>query len=259
MAVSLGSASGMMGWVLGLVVWLGLPVAGWSARLDVVPERVEIGAFFGGKEVIVTAEVPPLADAVVELVGEHVPEKLVRKGRRGPLWMNVGEVVAQGAPTLYMAASTGSLLWEGDDGTGFWGYGRLVEQIRFTGSLREEESDSMAQEFVKLKEAQGLYRVLPAAVELVSGNETAQSLRVRFTLPRCVRPGTYTVYVSAIRNGEVLQQQRASINVGLTGFPRFVRSLAHEHPMVYGIMAVVVAMLAGQGIGWLFGGGRGAH
>ncbi len=256
MAPSVKSFPGIMGW---LVVLVGLPVAGWSAQLDVAPQRVEIGAFFGGKEVIVTAQIPPLGDAVVELVGEHVAETLVRKGRRGPLWMNVGEVVAQGAPTLYMAASTGSFLLAGDHGSGLWGYGRLRKQIRFAGSVGEEESDSMVQEFVKLKEAQGLYRVLPAGVELVSENEIAQSLRVRFSLPRCVRPGTYTASVSVIRNGEVLQQQRASIDVQMTGFPRFLRSLAYEHPMVYGIVAVVVAMLAGHGLGWLFGRGRGSH
>jgi hypothetical protein len=220
---------------------------------------VEIGAFFGGKEVVVSAEIPPLADAVVELVGEDVAEALVRKGRIGPLWMNVGEIVAQGFPTLYMVASTSSFLLAGGDGSGSWGYGKLREQARLGESGGAEESDSMLREFIKLKETQGLYKLLPVGVELVSGDERAQSIRARFPLPRCIRPGTYTVSVSAIRGGEVLQRQQTWIEVEMTGFPRLLRSLAEDYPMVYGIMAVVAAMLAGYGLGWLFGGGRGSH
>ena len=238
---------------------VGLPGAGWPSQLEVAPRRVEIGAFFGGKEVVVSAEIPPLADAVVELVGEDVAEALVRKGRIGPLWMNVGEIVAQGFPTLYMVASTSSFLLAGGDGSGSWGYGKLREQARLGESGGVEESDSMLREFIKLKETQGLYKLLPAGVELVSGDETAQSIRARFPLPRCIRPGTYTVSVSAIRGGEVLQRQQTWIEVEMTGFPRFLRSLAEDYPMVYGIMAVVAAMLAGYGLGWLFGGGRGSH
>jgi hypothetical protein len=225
----------------------------------VAPPRVEIGAFFGGKEVVVSAEIPPLADAVVELVGEDVAETLVRKGRIGPLWMNVGEIVAQGFPTLYMVASTSSFLPAWGDGSGSWGYGKLREQARLGESGGVEESDSMLREFIKLKETQGLYKLLPVGVELVSGDETAQSIRARFPLPRCIRPGTYTVSVSAIRGGEVLQRQQTWIEVEMTGFPRFLRSLAEDYPMVYGIMAVVAAMLAGYGLGWFFGGGRGSH
>jgi hypothetical protein len=241
------------------VFLVGLPGAGWPSQLEVAPRRVEIGAFFGGKEVVVSAEIPPLADAVVELVGEDVAEALVRKGRIGPLWMNVGEIVAQGFPTLYMVASTSSFLLAGGDGSGSWGYGKLREQARLGESGGVEESDSMLREFIKLKETQGLYKLLPAGVELVSGDERAQSIRARFPLPRCIRPGTYTVSVSAIRGGEVLQRQQTWIEVEMTGFPRFLRSLAEDYPMVYGIMAVVAAMLAGYGLGWLFGGGRGSH
>jgi len=245
--------------VLWVVFLVGLPGAGWPSQLEVAPRRVEIGAFFGGKEVVVSAEIPPLADAVVELVGEDVAEALVRKGRIGPLWMNVGEIVAQGFPTLYMVASTSSFLLAGGDGSGSWGYGKLREQARLGESGGVEESDSMLREFIKLKETQGLYKLLPAGVELVSGDERAQSIRARFPLPRCIRPGTYTVSVSAIRGGEVLQRQQTWIEVEMTGFPRFLRSLAEDYPMVYGIMAVVAAMLAGYGLGWLFGGGRGSH
>jgi hypothetical protein len=245
--------------VLWVVFLVGLPGAGWPSQLEVAPRRVEIGAFFGGKEVVVSAEIPPLADAVVELVGEDVAETLVRKGRIGPLWMNVGEIVAQGFPTLYMVASTSSFLLAGGDGSGSWGYGKLREQARLGESGGAEESDSMLREFIKLKETQGLYKLLPVGVELVSGDERAQSIRARFPLPRCIRPGTYTVSVSAIRGGEVLQRQQTWIEVEMTGFPRLLRSLAEDYPMVYGIMAVVAAMLAGYGLGWLFGGGRGSH
>jgi len=43
---------------------------------------------------------------VIEITGQTAAEHLMRKGRRSGLWMNVGEVEVEGAPSLYLAAST---------------------------------------------------------------------------------------------------------------------------------------------------------
>ena len=41
---------------------------------------------------------------MVEITGPTAAEHLMRKGRRGGLWMNVGELEVQGAPSVYLAA-----------------------------------------------------------------------------------------------------------------------------------------------------------
>jgi hypothetical protein len=54
-----------------------------AAALGVVPDRVEIGTFYRGCRVAVSAVIPAGAEAVVEVVGPANTQKLLRKGRRG--------------------------------------------------------------------------------------------------------------------------------------------------------------------------------
>ena len=74
--------------------------------LKVTPPVVEIGTFFNGRTVAVSGTIPADAEAVVEITGPSTAEDLMRKGRRGGLWMNVGEIAVENAPSLYLAAST---------------------------------------------------------------------------------------------------------------------------------------------------------
>ena len=86
--------------------WRRRPGRGVPPEIQVRPDVVEIGAFFHGQEVKIIAKIPQGAQAVLEITGQTAVEHLMRKGRRGGLWMNVGEVEVQGAPSVYLAAST---------------------------------------------------------------------------------------------------------------------------------------------------------
>jgi hypothetical protein len=45
--------------------------------------------------------------------------------------------------------------------------------------------------------------------------------------------------------------------VHMVGFPEFLMSMAYQHALMYGILAVVVAILTGFLMGYLFKGGGG--
>ena len=83
--------------ILGLLLLLSLPTLslGASKELQVTPDLVEIGTWFRGHQVTASAMIPKGAEAVFEVVGQAADEHLMRKGRRGGLWMNVGEIDVQ--------------------------------------------------------------------------------------------------------------------------------------------------------------------
>ena len=56
-----------------------------------------------------------------------------------------------------------------------------------------------------------------------------------------------------------LQPPIANIDVREVGMPAWISSLAFNHGALYGILAVLVAVVAGLGTGILFKGGKGAH
>ena len=49
----------------------------------------------------------------------------------------------------------------------------------------------------------------------------------------------------------------ADLTVALVGFPALLASLAYQHGAVYGVLAVVIAIVTGFAMGFLFKGGGG--
>ena len=68
------------------------------SNLQVLPNELGVGESFQGAEIKVSAEVPAGSNVVVEFRGDAHEDRLLRKGRRGGLWMNVGEVTVYQRP-----------------------------------------------------------------------------------------------------------------------------------------------------------------
>ena len=63
--------------------------------------------------------------------------------------------------------------------------------------------------------------------------------------------------LTAIRDGQAVEQQCVPLAVQMIGFPALLMSLAYEHALLYGILAVVIAIFTGFVMGYLFKGGGG--
>jgi hypothetical protein len=57
----------------------------------------------------------------------------------------------------------------------------------------------------------------------------------------------------------VIAQTSRSMEVKLDGFPAMLSVLAFQHGAVFGILATLVAVVAGLVMGFVFGGGKGGH
>jgi hypothetical protein len=248
---------------LALLLWLcwGLPAPAMSGsdtlELQVWPDVVEIRAFFNGHDVKIIGKIPPGAQAVIEITGPTAAEHLMRKGRRGGLWMNVGELEVQGAPSLYLAASTSPPLLQDPPAGAVWGYPALKQQIRFAGQVKPEERDWLLDQFFQLKESEDLFGISPGGLRVETGPQNLQTVTGRIPLPTKVKPGTYRVCLTVIQGSQVIAQQCRDLKVVMVGFPAMLASLAYEHGATYGILAVVIAIVTGFAMGYLFKGGGG--
>jgi hypothetical protein len=230
-----------------------------SAALSVVPDYVEIGTFYQGCLVAVSAVIPAGAEAVVEVAGQAPMQKLLQKGRRGGLWMNVGETEVSGAPSLYLVMSTNSeLLSESSLGSP-WGYGALAHEVRFAGSLSDAEQANFLREFIKLKESEKLFGVFPGALTLSPAADGQCNVKGTFFLPSTVKPDRYKVSLSVVRAGTIVARSETEVAVAMVGFPSLLWKLAWNHGVIYGIVAVLIALLTGFVMGYLFKKGAGGH
>jgi len=247
--------------LLGLAIFLGLTLPARAAPpdLNVSPEVVEIGAFFQGQAITVTGGIPAGAQAVVEVLGPAAPEKLMRKGRRGGLWMNVGEVEVKGAPSLYLAQSTSPSLLASAAPEASCGYPALKRQIVFSGQIAGQEQEELLAQFLKLKESEGLYGAMSAPLQVSPASGGASMVQGTFQLPTYVKPGAYQVCLSVIDRGQVTARRCTELKVTMVGLPALFHSLAYEHGGLYGILAVILAIATGLIMGFLFKERGGGH
>jgi uncharacterized protein (TIGR02186 family) len=69
--------------------------------------------------------------------------------------------------------------------------------------------------------------------------------RVRVPIPATVTRGEYTAEVYLFRDGNVVSAQSTPLDVEQKGLERRINRFAHRSPLVYGLAAVLMAMLFG--------------
>jgi len=70
--------------------------------------------------------------------------------------------------------------------------------------------------------------------------------RATLSLPPNVPIGEYKVTAYLFRNGELLaSNDQSRFIVGKVGFERWIYNLAHKHSLIYGLLAVFVAIFTG--------------
>jgi uncharacterized protein (TIGR02186 family) len=241
--------------ILGLLAGLLLGGRGAAASgLHLSPQVIEIGTFFEGAQLTVSAEIPQGAQAIMGVVGGGANEYLMRKGRRGGLWMNVGEIQVQGVPEIYLIMSSNKdLLYSGNSKMPF-GYSALRKKVTFSGSIAPQEVGRFFQDFLKLKESNGLYASRPGAVKVTKVSSGLALAQGRFYLPAQIPPGDYAVRLAVVQAGEVRELREARLDVRMVGFPALLTRLAYEQAALFGIIAIVIAIAAGFLMGFLFKG-----
>lgn len=236
------------------LVLLSGPARAVAADLRIVPNEVDVGAFFQGAEVELRGTIPPGTVAVVEVAGSEATENLLRKGRRGGLWMSVGEVRVHHAPCLYLLLSSSPEIPKLTGTETPWGYAALSKRVKFSGRLEANEQDHFFREFLGLKQDEELYRLLPGALKTSAPQQGQVAIRGAFQLPAKVPTGRYQVRLAVVREGRLLANQDAALKVKMVGFPAMLADLARQQGALYGAIAVLIAIATGFLMGFIFKG-----
>ena len=244
------------------------------ATVKVTPSVIEMGTFYGGAKVRVEGTVPSGSKVVVIVRGEEVTELFNRVGRVGPIWINTGKISVSGVPSLLLLFSSEPISnclcrRAMDDCLG--DADAIKKQIQI--KPREKAASSVAEDFLKLKVRQGNYQMsgggvqiggatqaLDGTASLAIASEAVQNppleggavpYSLEFTWPKSAAVGTYEIRVHACRDGEVQESSVVPLKVVEIGFPAMITSLARSHASAYGIVSIIIAMLAGFGIDFI--------
>jgi hypothetical protein len=230
------------------------------ARMTVEPQAINIGALYNGTTLTAKGSLPADSEAIVRFMGTSCELHMKERGKVGGImWMNLDSITFKGVPSVCLVSS--AVDFKGLEANG----GASIRVLRLSGlrgSVLIEASggghENAFEEFLKLKQKEGLYREMFGNISYESASEGQKSFLAEVPIPSRLSPGDYTVELDVVRNGEVIARAEQPVTVSLVGFPALLAGLAFGHSALYGILATVIALLAGLAIGLVFQ-GRGGH
>jgi uncharacterized protein (TIGR02186 family) len=113
----------------------------------------------------------------------------------------------------------------------------------------EAELETFRDSLGRLKVAQDLFLERIGGVEFLSPT----LFKAKLAVPANVPIGKHTAHAFLFRQGEFLNAQFAEMRVQKIGFEQFTYDLAHKNGLLYGIIAVLVAVATGWLASVVFG------
>ena len=184
-------------------------------------------------------------DVIVVIRSPAEPIVMRRKERVAGIWVNGPGKVYPSVPGFYAVLSTRPFRAIASDetlkelGIGFTNldFGRPA-----TGSPDEETFRSSV---IRLKVKQQLFQEHDGAVAFIGRS----LFRTTVALPVKVPIGRYTSDIYLFRDGQLVSVNQSTLEVTKVGFEGLVYRFAFAYPFLYGVLAVVIAVLAGL-TGW---------
>lgn len=251
--------------VFALVAFLFLPASALGedkpdVQIGLSSEKVEITSNFDGTDIVIFGSIEKGDrdlleqggyDIVVALFGPLEEVVVRRKERKLGIWVN-GEAVRFGdVPSSYSVATTRSLSQIADEeAIKILQLG--LDNINVVAQRDDEELEDLGEyraSLARLKVSQSLFLERIGGVEFLSPT----LFKAKLAIPANVPIGKHTARAFLFQNGKFLNSQYSEMQVRKIGFEQFTYELAHTNGLLYGIIAVLVAIATGWLASVVFG------
>ena len=226
-------------------------------------DRIEVDTGFAGARftlfgAVTGVENPSETIDIITVIRGPASRFLIRRmEKRNFIWTPGATQVIDGAPGLYLTNSTRPIdeIATIPDQEAF----RLgADHLKISTNARDIETEIVGPDASHL----ALYKnaFLTEIEEMGHYNDAVGGVTFKkdslFTvdvdLPGTTPVGDYTVAVYLYQNGILLGQDNAALRVNKVGIEREIYNLAHERPVTYGILCVVISLVAGWAAAFAF-------
>ena len=230
-------------------------------EVDVSTRTVAVTSVFSGTEITIFGTVinsrqasaeSGFYDLVVIVEGHGAPSIVRLKSNVGGLWVNTQSVRFDTLPLYSAIASTRPIDEIADPrllaslAIGF-GRARMFPGKR-SSKISVEELDDYRSAAIRIKQKDGLYVRHDYGVAFIG----PALFRASVKLPANVPVGPLDAHVFLFRDGQFLATQAANVMLERQGIDRLVYDFAFDHPVWYGLLAVMFAASAGLAASVIF-------
>jgi len=210
--------------------------------VDLSNHLVAITTGFTGTEVLLFGTTEGKGDVVVVVRGPESEVVVRRKARKLGIWVNEAEMTFQGVPGYYAIAANRPLrefLPERVAARHQIG----VDNLRFSApeGAASGKTEAFRAALIRNKIRQNLFFAEPERIAFL-GNRL---FRTDMQFPANAPVGTYIVQIFLVEDGEVVNAEITPLVVSKVGFEAGVFHFAHRHSLAYGVLAILIAVVAG--------------
>ncbi len=215
--------------------------------VDLSRARVSITSAFQGESILLFGMFDPPGEIVVVVAGPPARETVMRKQRLLGIWLNTGRQSFDDVPAYYAIAASQPLqrLLARSAGGEILSLEDRLSSIRPSTPRDTAELARFRSGLVEVKRREGLY---PAAIGQVTV-QAGRLFRVDLPFPSRLPEGVYDIRVYLVRDGKIVAAVSRPLPVGKVGFSAQLAGWAANDGALYGLGAVLMALLAG----WLGG------
>ncbi len=216
---------------------------------DLSDHLVAITTGFTGTELLLFGSIDADGDVIVVVHGPASGITVRKKERVAGVWVNRESLGFQEAPSFYHVAMTEGatsglpdpVLRRHQIGTDF---------IRMVPSEQagEEKIDTYRAALIRNKQRGELYSSEPGEIEM----RGQRLFRTSVFFPANVPIGQYVIETLLARNGEIVSAQTTPLFISKIGAGADIFRVANTYPALHGLVAILIAILAGLGGNWLF-------
>lgn len=239
-----------------LLLVLALPASAEEVVAGLSQTRVSINTNFDGSEILIFGAVKrqdPIPDdplqVIVTISGPSAPVVVRKKDRRFGIWINTESIEVDRAPSFYAVATSApwkDSLSEVEDLRQKVSVQRAIRSVGAPAGI--QDADRFTDALIRVREGKGLYKTQIGDVQF----EQSTLFNTVITLPANLTEGDYVARFLLTRNGRVIDTHEEVINVNKVGLERFLFNLSREQPLVYGLMSLAIAIIAGWGASAFF-------
>lgn len=211
---------------------------------DLSTDRVEITTGFTGSSVIVFGATERLIgpesgdDVVVIAWGPPQPTVVRRKVKVLGFWVNGPAATFPDVPGFYAIAATRPV-WQAlpEDVRQSARLGLAALPLRAEGS----QAPTFRAALLELKQEDGRWQEYAAPITVAGG----RLFSARLAFPDTVQTGDYRVEVLLVRERRIVARQELFLRVERVGTAASIANIARSQPLVYGVICILLATIAG--------------
>ena len=218
---------------------------GKESYFDLSDPEIEIQTNFEGKEVIIFGLSDPNFDTIINIVGPKQNSRVRMKERLFGFWFNTKKITYKDLPSLFFVASSKPIKEILNDDTIIKNSLYFEEMIINKVTQRNFNfADKNKFEFwnnnlIKIKKQENFYKEYK--IKIVDD----KLFQARVFFPANTIPGTYDVNIFQIKNKIIVSQNNKKITIKKAGIGNKIYEFANDHPASYGIISIMLAIVAG--------------